>query len=360
MDEKVSPFPLVRELLVAATPGPLGTWVVLALKQIASAVLGEPIEVRELDTDQATRSFLTERPEGPVLLVTHFPRPELVNYVARNETPIIVAIDNPSYSVAVHVKDGSLGPRDAVKPVTQSLSLLTALAPVERSVLLSTGDYHRPVTHVVASLAIALGVSRENIGSIARAFRGWEVTTLARSIERHVFHNGTFAELDELISPSDGATIIRSTKGLIDRILGEEPEEIVWNREFFYDGTTLTSPPPVTVDMTGPARCLFYGPYLHLPVGRWEARLLLGFSAQTTDTWLKVDLYTDDVQAIFYSRVKRGGVYAMPITFDVSDPRQPIQIRIFIERGEIDGQMGLGVVRLKRVEDEPNEQEDSV
>ena len=212
----------------------------------------------------------------------------------------------------------------------------------------------------MARLAMALGLSRKDIGSIAKAFHGWDVTTLARSIEKHVFHGGTFADLDELISPSDGATIIRSTKGLVDNVLGQKPEEIVWNREFFYDGTTRTSPPPVTVDMTGPARCLFYGPYLHLPAGRWEARIFLGFSPQTTDTSLKVDLYTDDVQANFYSRVKRGGIYAMPITFEVSDPRQPIQIRIFIERGEIDGQMGLGMVRLKPVEDEPREQENTV
>lgn len=360
MFEKVSPVPLARSLLLAATPGPLGTWTVLALKQIAAAVLDRPIEVRELDTDQATKNFLAERPEAPLLLVTHFPRPELVSYAARNKTPIIVAIDDPFYSVAVHVKGGSLGARDAVKPVSQSLSLIAAIAPLEQTLILTSVDYHKPVAQVIASLSMTLGISRQSIASIVKAFHGWEVTTLARSIEKHVFHGDTFADLDELISPTDAATLIRSTKGLVSQALGSPLEEIVWSREFFYDGTTLTSPPPATVDLTGPARCLFYGPYLHLPAGRWEARIILGFSPQITDTWLKVDIYTDDVQAIFFSRVKRGGVYAMPITFEVSDSRQPIQMRIFIERGEIDGQMGLAMVRLKPVEDEPGEQDNTL
>lgn len=355
LDEKIGSFSLARTLIVAATPGPLGIWVVLVLRQISSAVLGRPVEVVELDTDQATESFLANRPGGHVLVVTHFPRPELVSYAKHHKTSLVMALDEPSYSAAFHVKSGDLGPRDAVKPVTQSLSLLAALAPLEHSLVLSASDYHRPVPDVVASLALALGISRQEIGVIAKAFRGWEATSLARSIEKQVLHGSTFTGLDQLISPHDGACITKASGGLVDLVLGREPADIVWGREFFYDGATLTSPAPMMIDMTGPARCLYYGPYLHLPAGRWEARLFLGFSDQTIDTWLKVDVYTDDVQAIFFSRLKRGGIYAMPITFEVSDPRQPIQLRIFIERGEIDGRMGLAMVRLKPSQDEPGE-----
>lgn len=355
LDDNVASRSLARTLIVAATPGPLGIWTVLVLRQIASAVLGRPIEVYELDTDQATELFLTNRPEGHVLIVTHFPRPELVDYATHHRIPVVLALDEPSYSAAFHVKSGNLGPRDAVKPVTQSLSLLAAMTKLQHSFVLSSMDYQRSVPHVVASLALALGVSRQEISVITKAFRGWQVTSLARSIEKHVLHGSAFTDLDRLVSPPDGACIIKASRGLVDLILGQEPAEIVWSREFFYDGATLTSPAPMMIDMTGPARCLYYGPYLHLPVGRWEARIFLGFSDQTIDTWLKVDVYTDDVQAIFLSRVKRGGVYMMPIAFEVNDPRQPIQLRIFIERGEIDGRMGLAMVRLKPSQDEPGE-----
>ena len=132
------------------------------------------------------------------------------------------------------------------------------------------------------------------------------------------------------------------------RHLGRQAGDVVWERSLFYDGTTMTSPAPGIIDMTGPARCLYYGPYLHLPVGVWEGHLYLGCSDQVTDTRLRVDVYSDAVDAVFLTRLTKGGIFRMPLSFAVTDSRNPLQVRIFIDRGEIDGLFAFKQVILRR------------
>ncbi|WP_439575619.1 hypothetical protein [Phreatobacter sp.] len=340
--------PAGLKLLVAATPGPLGLWTEQVVRRIVGAIVEKPMETVTLDSDDATDKFLSNPQPGPAILFSRFPRPNLVAYLERIGGGVVLAIDDLPDVIAHHVKSGTLTAAASIRPLSQSLALLAALGKVQRIATIGAAQLSQPAGRLVAELALALGATAGDGPAISRAFKGWTMGSVAESIQSAVLKGVDLEERRAAVSEQDRRTITGAAGSLVDMVLGRQAGDVVWDRSLFFDGTTMTSPAPGIIDMTGPARCLYYGPYLHLPVGVWEGHLYLGCSDQVTDTRLRIDVYSDAVDAVFLTRLTKGGIFRMPMTFTVADARSPLQVRIFIDRGEIDGLFAFKQVVLKR------------
>lgn len=355
-------IPSPSRLVVVAPPSPLGVWTVLVARQLLSAIAGSAVDTVELDSDEATHRFLANPPSGAVLVVAHYPRAELIGHIQREALPVVLALDDADQCAAFHLENAGGTLHDALRPLSQSLSLVAALAGLSQKTVIIGADRSRTAEVIMARMASAL--SADKAGQLAvKALTSLVIPpamTVGQSIEKLVLHGNSLQPRIDGLADYERATIGHVTGGILDLCLGHAASEIVWHYEFFYDGGTFTSPAPMMIEMAGPARCLYYGPFLHLPVGRWDARIFLGFSNEVSETHVKVDVFTDDIVENFVGKVTRGGIYTMPVTFDVVDPRQPIQLRVFIDRGEIEGRMGLAMARLSPNRDSAGEQDHSL
>jgi len=333
----------------------------MVTRQMLASATGADVGQFELNSDDATERFLRDPPKGAALIVTHYPRPELIDHITAHSLPVILAIDDPIACTAFHLHNIGGAVRDAIRPLTQSLSLIAAFAAVPGKTLIGVGDLGEAAATVAGRIADRIRADGASIAARALASLGISpATPLNGSIQAIVLHGASLQPLVDRFEPYEAGMIEQITGGIIDLCLGHPASEIVWHYEFFYDGGTFTSPAPMMIDLAGPARCIYYGPFLHLPTGRWDAKVFLGFSNEITETHVKVDIFTDEIQENFVGKVTRGGIYTMPLTFDVVDPRQPIQLRLFIDRGEIEGRIGLAMARLSPNQDDVREQDHSL
>ncbi|MFN3853750.1 MAG: hypothetical protein ACK4M0_05090 [Phreatobacter sp.] len=335
------------KLLVAATPGPLGLWTEQVVRRIVGAIVEKPIETVTLDSDDATDKYLARPQAGPAILFSRFPRPGLVSHLERIGGSAVLVLDDVQDVIAHHVQADAGTAAAAVRPLSQSLSLLAGLGSVPRLATVDASRLDQPVGRLVAELALALGATAHDGPAIAQAFHGWTRGSVADSLSTVVLKEGSLYERRTLIPLRERGIAQGATAGLADLAAGRKAGDVIWDSSLFFDGKTMTSPAPGIIDMTGPARCLYFGPYLHLPAGPWEGFLYLGCTDQVSDTRLRIDIYSNAVHAVFLSRLTRGGIYRMPIAFTVTDVRHPLEVRIFIDRGEIDGLFAFKQVVLR-------------
>lgn len=121
---------------------------------------------------------------------------------------------------------------------------------------------------------------------------------------------------------------------------------IEWPRRSFLEGELpgrhLTGPHM----LEGPARILFYGPYYHLPKGRWHCEVDLELKDCQSDTICLLDINQYKVLNAVSMRLQRRGRYAIDIQFDNEAPQNPIEIRLYVQKGATEGEILLHAVRM--------------
>ncbi len=103
------------------------------------------------------------------------------------------------------------------------------------------------------------------------------------------------------------------------------------------------------IDLTGPARFIYYGPYFALPIGRWRADLVLEVSECLSDNQIAIDVVAGSVLAILKAKLPPQGVYGCEIEFEIRNPSDPVEIRLQLLTGAIEGLLMLRSVHLRRI-----------
>lgn len=95
------------------------------------------------------------------------------------------------------------------------------------------------------------------------------------------------------------------------------------------------------MDLAGPARPLYFGPYFHFLHGNWQLELELFFSDDVGDASFAAELFTDTVISRGRMRPGRGGLFRACFPVRIDDPQVRTELRLWVERGVIEGRMGL-------------------
>ena len=103
------------------------------------------------------------------------------------------------------------------------------------------------------------------------------------------------------------------------------------------------------IDLTGPARYFFYGPYFALSAGLWSADISLEVQDCFSDNQIAVDVCAAEILAIIKMKLPSRGVYGCRIEFEIVDPSKPVEIRMQLLTGAIEGLIQVRGVRLQRI-----------
>jgi hypothetical protein len=160
----------------------------------------------------------------------------------------------------------------------------------------------------------------------------------------------SFPRWKQFFSPSESIVVDKILGGYASLFDGGELGPIRWPPEAFILGDDPKSAPVGVVDMTGKFRCLVFGPYLHLPPGRWCATTILAAAADAFHEQIAIDVFTDKRLAEKFIPLDRPGVYRISVEFEVLDPTIPIQVRISNLRAPFEGRIALGDVELSLLE----------
>ena len=127
------------------------------------------------------------------------------------------------------------------------------------------------------------------------------------------------------------------------------PLALAWPRECFLHGDAPNTMLPATVEVAGRGRILAYGPYLPLPAGNWRAKTFLGFSPDIGE--LPFILEVDSGSRMFrgFFEVDRSGIFTLDLDFQITEPLNPVEMRLISQDSALDGQLSLISVSLEQV-----------
>ena len=131
---------------------------------------------------------------------------------------------------------------------------------------------------------------------------------------------------------------------------GTGRSQIIWPTELFLDwdrpGTLLAGP----IDLIGPARFIICGPYLHLPIGAWVARVVVEIHANHSGNRLGVDVFSGTILRGITADLPKSGIFEFSLPFRIEDPFLPAELRFQTLAGAIEGTLTLRHVSFQRSE----------
>jgi hypothetical protein len=146
-------------------------------------------------------------------------------------------------------------------------------------------------------------------------------------------------------------TLLRQTlTPMADFVTGTTRGAIVWPLASFYSGDHPSELASSFLDVAGPSRVLYYGPYFHLPRGHWRADVQLIVSGNMHDKLLAVDVFSNVELARHEFKPAQGGLLQASLPFVVRRMEERIEVRVQLLEGAIEGHLGLKQVLLHPVD----------
>ncbi len=121
--------------------------------------------------------------------------------------------------------------------------------------------------------------------------------------------------------------------------------EIRWPVEVFFSQTSQKMISGVTqdpIDLLGPARYIYFGPYLCLPPGQWTLQAVFEVKENLSYNKVEVDICQgDSVLSYGLFDIPVRGRFEVLTEIEVKQPERPLEFRIFMKEGAIEGLLEL-------------------
>jgi hypothetical protein len=103
------------------------------------------------------------------------------------------------------------------------------------------------------------------------------------------------------------------------------------------------------IDLTGPARFIYFGPYFALPAGDWSADIVFEVQGCYSENLIALDINADKVLSTIKTKLPPRGMYECQIRFRIVDPTQRVEIRSRLLGGAIEGVIRMHSIKLHRL-----------
>lgn len=267
-----------------------------------------------------------------IIFTSDSPDDETVEVFLRSGARMIVAAEDFVDS-AVYLRGArGLPTPEALRFLTQTLSTLAPFLTAEGVLLLHLRYADEPLAVLLGHVFDLIGWHDLDIEAALRYANVDRDDTLRSYAATH------FPSLAADPPSAHELTTIRALSTSYQQLVhGQKMAAAFWPTELFLDwgqpGCFLRGP----IDLTGPARFIVCGPYLHLPIGRWRARFVVRVGKNLSGNRLSLDIFAHEVLAGVTTQLPAKGLYAFDVVFDIRRAYVPLEARIQIQQGAIEG-----------------------
>lgn len=316
-----------RSVVLLVTPGVVANWVVEAARVAALSAGGMPVMFADATTE-------IDASARPAIYVSSYPSASLLALALAAPERTLMVVE-PALAVIGHLRQrAGCSLQEAIRFASASAAHLMAAAESGRLPILSAAALDR--TRLTREIVLLINGARA-----AEALNAQEVARLFPAVP-----DGERAQA----AGDEAATrvVLNVLSSIYTRLTGAGSQDlsIIWPWQVFYSGDSQAQLASAIADMTGGARILYYGPYFHLPAGRWTARIMLAFSADAVGMPVSIGIYSDQTLGEVMVRVQGAGVFAATVPMAVHDPARPIELRVATREGAIEGWVALGMAEF--------------
>lgn len=337
-----------RDRVVVGAPGPLTFWVFEVVSALARQARPAAVEVVQVDREREVPA----RPPGEPgrLLLYHYPNDQLIEAIERGNVAVLYLDEAPSLVVDYLVRATNRTAIEAIRVCSASYVANLALRKSQASVLARTVSLSLP--QLLGGLSQHLGLAVEAAALTAYAAHVGAMVDGLPPLEAAIRR---FLPVAAPRPDAGSSADDREASELVEAVLapmaalpyGPTPMAIEWPASIFLSAERPTERAPRVVDLVGPARMLFHGPYLHLPPGSYAVELLVACASLIGgDTFLVQLQAGSDCLARVRLQPKASGGYRAQFRAQLRSAMPEVQLQVVAERGAIAGAFSLVRVRL--------------
>ncbi len=361
-----------RLLSVIGTPSPKLLAVLDILRALVQITMGEHVvlvanSLEALRQQFPDRSTLNNR---PVILASDYPQPDMLATFYDLQAPVAICIDDFATVALFSVVSRGFGGVDAARFAAMGLVNVepTVVAPPPVSLFVGV-PREETLAGLLCKLVAFYHLPADN-GSVDKVLQylGFGDEPEARlsdfAARRVAAPDKTAKEARAALeerSPLDGELIDFLAHQYDVVADGQRLAKLEWPvysllRPEFPDRMTIGP-----IDLTGPARHVYFGPYFALPAGAWSADIAFEVQDCYSDNHVAVDVFAAKILSIVRAQLPPQGVYGCQIRFEIEDPSKPVEIRIQLLTGAIEGVIQVRKIVLRRLAsvDQEDEEEEA-
>lgn len=339
-----------RGAIVIAPPGIIGEWGLQIIRE-AATLCNPPLQVHMLDRFDPIDLNLA----SSTVFLTQFPSKSVQDVLNGGQFPVVALIDDAQEGIAYLLRLTNCSFIDALRSTTCAAAINPELGRGVSTLVFqrqdpSTAPYilERMLDH------LALPVPSEGTDFLTEKYCSGEPASgsLEASLLKCVVgYKPMGAALDELTV--EQLTIIDQTLGPMVRMSQAGKRlPITWASGLFLSGDRPNERAPIVVEMTGAARIIYYGPYLYLPLGNWEAEFAVGFSNDAAGSTFTVEVYGSQLLARARFGAKKSGLFKGTFQFTHLTAQDHLELRFQSDQGSIEGKFGLAWVKFTALDEE--------
>lgn len=336
------------------TPSPLTYLATNMLRAIVQVTCGEHDMIGVNSVADLRGAWPKRDPKRPAVVVaSDMPRPEFIEFMLGAKVPMILCLERveaiTGYMMACRQIDGAT----ALRIATQSLSSLEAIATDTPPAVLKMGVFHATLAQTLSNL---LRFCNEDDGDDAvnkavryLGFDGRGQIPLSQFLDES--RKTLFPDLEEdlALAPDQFDAHSNVASSYNEIAAGRRLGETYWPAGCFLQADTPGVPATGDLELEGRARFLSHGPYFHLPAGFWGVEVAIEVSDSRSENRIGFDVFAGAVVAACTTTLPQEGSLACDMAFRVTDPTAPVEIRIQLLSGAIEGKLRIEGVTLRRM-----------
>ncbi|MBN9080464.1 MAG: hypothetical protein J0I16_03125 [Rhizobiales bacterium] len=321
---------------------------------ITEAVIGDAQELYVVSRAQLRDHWhdIRSNPDKTFVLLSNAPSADLTDVFVETKLPVLVCHQDAEDILKYLILDCGFDLATALQNVSNTTVQSAHLTRCSRSLVLDSGRYATSILDLSREIMIFFGIPAEQQQlELVKAALGGEQGSRASFLD---FILAQFPKWHSVKSfagmLSDEDISLIEHVGQDYNFIGDERSQstFYWPRRCFLDGDIPGHRLVGSKLLVGPARILSYGPYMHLPAGIWHGEMQIELAGCGTDTLALLDVFNGEILGAVSMRWPRNGSFAIDISFEVTESHKPLELRLQLLKGAIEGEVLLVGVRLTR------------
>ena len=336
------------DMIAAGPPSVLGTWAFNLLKEACSS-LAEEVEVRLLDRFDRIDGLGLALGRARILCLSQFPSASL-RMAAAGRAPCVTFFDDPVDSVRYLKMAARCSTLEALRVQSASIASCLPLAGGANTLVI-----HRAAGggggELIRRCLRHLGLQPPPAvlaGLIARyAGDDHGALSLEACLARHVAGHRPLGPEAPGLDKAEIDLVLDALSPIVPTAPRRDDRPVIWPARVFFSGDQPGEPAAPIAEITGGARILYYGPYFHLPVGAWNADVVIEFTDETRGAPFSIEVHAGRLLARATMRSGGVGVFRGAFSFEHDEPHDPVEIQLRSDEGAIDGRIALRGVEFR-------------
>lgn len=346
-------------LFAFGMPGVMSSWGVAALHAMAREAFGD-YAVISTDTVEDLKQHVKNRTKTHAVLVSQFPEAKLSELVLRVNLPFMLFLEKPIDAVCYLAHSTEQQDFSVVRAVSASLACLTPLANADAALVIRRNDVDGQGGIDMLMKRIDehfnIDLTADQITSVLQHV-GMVAPNKKAPLAPPKLEEAAAAVIVGYAPPQhEGSELYEPLHDAIKNVLvpleigrgGTARVPISWPRETFFSGDKLGTSLQDSIDLTGGARCVIYGPYFHLPPGHWDAKLSFNIDEDCYGQIFTIEIFSGETLGKLRVCPEGIGSFEAAMHVDIVDPKTPIEIRFMMDSGAIEGRLSGWAVEWRR------------